>query len=66
MEVKIVPSVCLLEQFEKNSCLKAVDTYEGETVMRKHEYYERTLQICLEMAIIHNDKLLLKDTLVLI
>lgn len=66
MEVKTVTSVRLLEQFEINSCLKAVEIYEGETVMRKHEYYVRTLQICSEMAIIHNDKLLLKDTLVLI
>lgn len=67
MEVKIVTSVRLLEQFWNKTVQKAVEIYEGDlTVMRKHEYYEITLQICLEMAIIHNDKLLLKDTLVLI
>ncbi len=49
-----------------NSCSKAVEIYEGGTVMRKHEYYEIKLQICPEMAIIHNEKLHLKDTLVLI
>ncbi len=47
-----------------NSCSKAVEIYEGGTVMRK--YYEIKLQICPEMAIIHNEKLHLKDTLVLI